>query len=198
MRLDLLTRAAKPATSPADHSQAQTLAAVIGPDCVEVNPRRLRLGIGYAAVFAVTGYPATVGAPWLEPILSWPGRLDVAIHVEPIRADSAAGQLSRQRAKLESSRRIDADKGSSATLASTPPRRTPRTWPTGSLAGRRSCSTPASTSPSTPDPTSPWSRRARRSAPPPHRYCWICSRSPIATDADQPPWTIDADLEALP
>lgn len=111
MRLGLLTRPAKPATSPAYHFQAHLLAAVIGPDCVEVNARRLRLGIGYAAVFAVTGYPATVGAPWLEPILSWPGRLDVAIHVEPIRADSAAGQLSRQRAKLESSRRIDADKG---------------------------------------------------------------------------------------
>jgi type IV secretory pathway VirB4 component len=89
----------------------QVLAAAVGPPDVDVSPGWLRLGLGYAATFAVTGYPAVVGAAWLEPILSWPGRLDVAIHVEPIRADAAAGQLRRQRAKLESSRRIDADKG---------------------------------------------------------------------------------------
>ncbi|WP_239151687.1 VirB4 family type IV secretion system protein, partial [Virgisporangium aurantiacum] len=94
-----------------DHAGAHAVAAAVGPDSVEVGARSLRLGWGYAATFAVTGYPATVGAPWLEPILSWPGRLDVAIHVEPVRADTAAGQLRRQRAKLESSRRIDADKG---------------------------------------------------------------------------------------
>ncbi len=87
------------------------VAAVVGPDCVEVGPRRLRLGPGYAATFAVTGYPATVGGVFLETIFSWPGRLDVAIHIDPIPADIAAGQLRRQRAKFESSRRIDADKG---------------------------------------------------------------------------------------
>ena len=107
--LALLTRT-KPqrAVNPAP---ARRLAAAVGPDCVEVTPRWLRLGQGYTATFAATGYPAVLGAPWLETILSWPGRLDVAIHIDPIRADTAAKQLSRQRAKLESSRRIDADKG---------------------------------------------------------------------------------------
>jgi type IV secretory pathway VirB4 component len=94
-----------------DDRRAAGVAAVAGPDCVEVAARSLRLGWGYAATFAVTGYPAVVAAPWLEPILSWPGRLDVAVHIEPIRADAAAGQLRRQRARLESSRRIDADAG---------------------------------------------------------------------------------------
>lgn len=114
--MTLLTRLGLP-TRPATRQDAAGvqaaagLAAAVGPDCVEVSPRWLRLGWGHAATFAVTGYPATVGAPWLEPILSWPGRLDVAIHIEPIQADTAAGQLRRQRAKLESSRRIDADKG---------------------------------------------------------------------------------------
>ncbi len=87
------------------------LAAVVGPDCVEVGARRLRLGAGYCATFAVTGYPATVGGVFLETIFSWPGRLDVAIHIDPIPADLAAGRLRRQRARFESSRRIDADKG---------------------------------------------------------------------------------------
>src|SRR6266536_361126 len=87
------------------------LAGVAGPDCVEVGARRLQLGDGYAATFAVTGYPATVGGVFLETIFSWPGRMDVAIHIDPIPADVASGKLRRQRAKFESSRRIDADKG---------------------------------------------------------------------------------------
>jgi type IV secretory pathway VirB4 component len=87
------------------------LAGVVGPDCVEVGARRLGLGAGYCATFAVTGYPAVVGGVFLETILSWPGRMDVAIHIDPIPADVASGRLARQRAKFESSRRIDADKG---------------------------------------------------------------------------------------
>ena len=35
----------------------------------------------------------------------------MAIHINPIEAETAAGQLRRQRAKLESSRRIDTDRG---------------------------------------------------------------------------------------
>src|SRR4051794_18266104 len=98
MRLGLLTRPRTDA-APADDLLTAGVAAGIGPDRVEGKPRRPRRGIGWASTCAGPGYPATVGAPWLEPILSWPGRLDVAIHVEPIRADSAAGQLRRQRAK---------------------------------------------------------------------------------------------------
>jgi type IV secretory pathway VirB4 component len=109
MRLSLLRHRKNRAA--AEDLLAAGVAAAVGPDSMEVNPRRLRLGSGYTATYAVTGYPAVVSAPWLETILSWPGRLDVAIHVEPISADAAAGKLSRQRAKLESSRRIDADKG---------------------------------------------------------------------------------------
>jgi type IV secretory pathway VirB4 component len=101
----------RPARTVPHDPAAHRVAAAVGPDCVEVNPRSLRLGLGYAATLAVVGYPATVAAPWLEPILSWPGHLDVAIHIEPIRADTAAARLRRQRAKLESSRRIDADRG---------------------------------------------------------------------------------------
>ena len=101
-----------------DHASADSpsggpvgVAGVVGPDYFEVGARRLGLGAGYAATFAVTGYPATVGGVFLETILSWPGRMDVAIHIDPIPADVAAGKLRRQRAKFESSRRIDADKG---------------------------------------------------------------------------------------
>jgi type IV secretory pathway VirB4 component len=78
---------------------------------VEVTPRFLRVGDGYSATLAVTGYPAEVGPAWLEPLLSWPGRLDMALHIEPLPTALAASRLRTQRARLESSRRLDADKG---------------------------------------------------------------------------------------
>jgi type IV secretory pathway VirB4 component len=78
---------------------------------VEVAPRFLRVGDGYTATLAVTGYPAEVGPAWLEPLLAWPGRLDLALHIEPLPTALAASRLRTQRARLESSRRLDADKG---------------------------------------------------------------------------------------
>ncbi|WP_435125915.1 VirB4 family type IV secretion system protein, partial [Micromonospora tulbaghiae] len=66
---------------------------------------------GYAATYVVCGYPAEVGPAWLEPLLSYPGRVDVAVHLHPVPAPLAAPMLKRQRARLESSRRLDADQG---------------------------------------------------------------------------------------
>jgi type IV secretory pathway VirB4 component len=82
-----------------------------GPDAVEVGPRSLRVGDGWCASLAITGYPREVRHGWLEPLTAHPGRLDVAVHVEPVRADVAAERLRRQLARLESGRRADAAKG---------------------------------------------------------------------------------------
>ena len=82
-----------------------------GPDGVEVLPRALRVGDGWCASFAIVGYPREVGNGWLEPLTAHPGRLDVAVHVEPLPAQVAADRLRRQLARLESGRRADAAKG---------------------------------------------------------------------------------------
>ncbi|WP_318271931.1 ATP-binding protein [Microbispora triticiradicis] len=63
------------------------------------------------ASFAVTGYPREVGAGWLEPLLTYPGRLDVSLHIEPIPQAVAAMRLRRQLARLESSSQADAQQG---------------------------------------------------------------------------------------
>jgi type IV secretory pathway VirB4 component len=85
--------------------------AGLTPAVVQVARGHVRAGDGYAATFAVTGYPATVGPAWLEPLLSYPGRVDVALHIDPVPAELAAPMLRRQRARLESTRRLDADAG---------------------------------------------------------------------------------------
>ncbi|WP_091445890.1 VirB4 family type IV secretion system protein [Micromonospora yangpuensis] len=87
------------------------LATTVAPAPVEVTPRWLRVGDGYTATLAVTGYPAEVGPAWLEPLLSHPGRVDVSLHIDPLPTPVAAARLRRQRARLESTRRVDAQRG---------------------------------------------------------------------------------------
>jgi type IV secretory pathway VirB4 component len=81
------------------------------PDAVEVGSRSVHVGEEYAATLVVTGYPSEVGAGWLEPILAYPGRVDVALHIEPVPPAVAAQRLRKQRGRLESSRRHDAANG---------------------------------------------------------------------------------------
>ncbi|MDG6108792.1 DUF87 domain-containing protein [Dactylosporangium aurantiacum] len=81
------------------------------PASMSVTPWHIQVGDGYAATYAVCGYPAEVGPAWLDPLLSYPGRVDVAVHVDPVAPQLAAPMLKRQRARLESSRRLDADRG---------------------------------------------------------------------------------------
>jgi type IV secretory pathway VirB4 component len=82
-----------------------------GPPAVEVTARHVRVGDDYAATLAVTGYPAEVAAGWLEPLLSYSGRLDVTLHIDPVPAAAAAERLRRQRARLEAGRRAGFDRG---------------------------------------------------------------------------------------
>ena len=84
---------------------------VPAPAVLQVTPTHVRVGDGYAATYAVCGYPAEVGPAWLAPLLSYPGRVTVAVHTEPVPAPIAAPMLTRQRARLESTRRIDAERG---------------------------------------------------------------------------------------
>ncbi|GAB3848631.1 hypothetical protein GCM10027610_070510 [Dactylosporangium cerinum] len=94
-----------------DGAAGGDVAAVVGPAALELAPQHLRVGDGYAATLIVTGYPAEVGAAWLDPLLAWPGRLDVVVHVDPMTMPVAAARLRRQRARLESNRRTDTGNG---------------------------------------------------------------------------------------
>ena len=84
----------------------------LGPSSLNVRPKTLVIGAStHAATFAVAGYPAEVGNGWLEPILSYPTRIDVALHIEPVPAPVAADRLRKQRARIESGRWQSAKRG---------------------------------------------------------------------------------------
>lgn len=95
----------------ADRGHPENLTPVPGPGAVRVTPRHLQVADSYAASMSVTGYPAEVHAGWLEPLLTYPGRLDLSLHIIPLDPTTAATKLRRQRARLESSRRSDHEHG---------------------------------------------------------------------------------------
>jgi type IV secretory pathway VirB4 component len=83
-------------------------AGAFTPDSLSVAARHLEVGNEFVASFGVTGYPQEVYPGWLAPLLTYPARLDVSVHVQPVDPASAASGLRKQRAKLESSRRHNA------------------------------------------------------------------------------------------
>ncbi|SPT51215.1 VirB4 family type IV secretion system protein [Actinomadura madurae] len=93
------------------------LSGLLGPSGLRVNPWTVELPGGVCSSFAVTGYPREVGVGWLEPLLTYPGRLDVSLHVEPVPPLVAAQRLRRQLARLESASRANAQHGRLADFA---------------------------------------------------------------------------------
>ncbi|MFC3897995.1 VirB4 family type IV secretion system protein [Lentzea rhizosphaerae] len=81
------------------------------PDALSVHPRALEVGGEWVASFAVVGYPREVHPGWLQPLLTYPGRVDVSLHIEPVDPVTAADRLKKQLSKLESGRRHTSEKG---------------------------------------------------------------------------------------
>lgn len=91
-----------------NHNTRGASASAFTPDSLSVAARHLEVGNEFVASFGVTGYPQEVYPGWLAPLLTYPARLDVSVHVQPVDPATAATGLRRQRAKLESSRRHNA------------------------------------------------------------------------------------------
>ena len=111
MRLKQFLNRARPASSPRPRGLSAAPRLLIGPEALEIGASSLRAGSRHVRTFAVSGYPRDVGPGWLEPLLTADGTFDVAVHMEPIAAPVAADRLRKQRARLESARRIDLDRG---------------------------------------------------------------------------------------
>ncbi|MGW8375448.1 PrgI family protein [Streptomyces sp. ODS28] len=86
-------------------------ALAFAPDALAVGSRHVEVGADHIAAFAVSGYPREVYPGWLQPLLTHPGRLDVALHIDPLDPVTAASRLKRQLARLESGRRYAQDRG---------------------------------------------------------------------------------------
>src|SRR5258708_38192909 len=105
------THAGSPVLSPDGRLFAlgtRTLADLIAPAGAEIRRDHLQLDAQYLRVIVVTGYPRTVAAGWLAPLV---GEIDLPLelspHVAPLSSGGMVRALGLQIAKLESSRRVD-------------------------------------------------------------------------------------------
>jgi conjugal transfer ATP-binding protein TraC len=100
-----------PALSPGERLFAlgtRTLADLVAPSGADVRRDHLQLDAQYLRVLVVTGYPRTVAAGWLAPLveeLDLP--LELSLHVRPLPSGDMVRALGSQIARLESSRRVD-------------------------------------------------------------------------------------------
>jgi type IV secretory pathway VirB4 component len=78
---------------------------------MQVHPKYLEIDGVCAATLTITGYPEAVLPGWLETITAYPARIDIALHAETTSPLQAASRLRKQRARLESGRRRDAERG---------------------------------------------------------------------------------------
>ncbi|QGK70315.1 DUF87 domain-containing protein [Allosaccharopolyspora coralli] len=93
------------------HHNDHVASSGFAPEAIEVGARHLQIGQDWVASFAVTGFPREVHPGWLQPLLTYPGRLDVSVHIAPIAPTIAADRLRKQLGKLESDRRHNATHG---------------------------------------------------------------------------------------
>jgi len=64
----------------------RTLADLLAPAAVEVARNHVRLEYQYARVLVVIGYPRTVAAGWLTPLLEFEYPIEISVHVHPLEA----------------------------------------------------------------------------------------------------------------
>jgi len=101
----MLTRTRRPARV------TEASGSLLGPPALALGHDRVRIGERWRASFAVTGYPREVSRGWLAPLLHAARDADVALHIEAVPPPLAADRLRRQRARLESTRRLEAERG---------------------------------------------------------------------------------------
>jgi type IV secretory pathway VirB4 component len=92
-------------------SGAATSAPLLGPSGLELRSDRVRIGELCQAGFAVVGYPHEVSRGWLAPLLQAARDTDLALHIQPLPPQIAVDRLRRQRARFESTRRLEREQG---------------------------------------------------------------------------------------
>lgn len=89
----------------------RTLADLLAPAAVEFGRDHVRLEYQYARVLVVVGYPRTVAAGWLTPVLEFDHPIEVSMHVDPLETSTIVKMLSHKLVQLQSSRLVDARSG---------------------------------------------------------------------------------------
>ncbi len=85
----------------------RTLADLLAPAAVEVARNHVRLEYQYTRVLVVIGYPRTVAAGWLTPLLEFEHPIEISMHVHPLETTNIVKLLGHKLVQLQSSRLVE-------------------------------------------------------------------------------------------
>lgn len=108
---DLLKPKKGDENSEAIESSLLTLADVISPSAVNINPRSINISGKYARTFFAVSYPRYLNDGWLEPILNLEREMDISIMIHPIDTAETLKKFQKKVAEVQSQISINAEKG---------------------------------------------------------------------------------------
>lgn len=84
---------------------------IIAPEAIEVDFTYQKINSTYTRTFFIAGYPRTVPANWLSPLINFPHRLDIAMYIFPQEVDKILDNLRRKITEMEAEIQSDIRSG---------------------------------------------------------------------------------------
>jgi conjugal transfer ATP-binding protein TraC len=89
----------------------RSLADLVAPTGCEIRPDHMRLDGQYVRVLAVTAYPRTIAAGWLDALVESDLPVELSLHIRPLPSAAVVRALGHQLVQLQASRLLDAREG---------------------------------------------------------------------------------------
>lgn len=88
-----------------------TIQDIIAPEAIEVDFTYQKINSTYTRTFFIAGYPRTVPANWLSPLINFPHRLDISMFVFPVEVEKIMDNLRRKITEMEAEIQSDIRSG---------------------------------------------------------------------------------------
>ncbi|HZZ98719.1 MAG TPA: ATP-binding protein [Candidatus Saccharimonadia bacterium] len=84
---------------------------IIAPEAIEVDFNYQKINSVYIRTLFVAGYPRTVPANWLSPLINFPHSLDISMHIFPVESKKILDDLRRKITEMEAEISSDIKQG---------------------------------------------------------------------------------------
>ena len=88
-----------------------TIQDIIAPEAIEVDFTYQKINSTYSRTLFVAGYPRTVPANWLAPLINYPRQINVSMFIYPVSASEVLDNLKRKITEMEAEIQSDVRAG---------------------------------------------------------------------------------------
>lgn len=88
-----------------------TIQDIIAPEAIEVDFTFQKINSTYTRTLFVAGYPRSVPANWLSPLINYPNKLNIAMYIYPVDAKEILDNLKRKITEMEAEIQSDLRSG---------------------------------------------------------------------------------------